>query len=165
MSSTGPGAAIGFVPILIIALVFGAYLSLAITSAGASSSTTTSTSIATSVSSTSAPQGYHNLIFNQTGWCSPQVYLAPWAVSLSNGITIAQPSNATLPLPEKGVYTYSQAYTNYSVITFRVSDGIYNYNVYPKSEFPGQSSGTVIVKGADVTVQLSTIAVPCRSST
>ena len=47
----------------------------------------------------SGPAGQvYKVTFQQTGWCTPPVYTAPWEVTLGNE-TEVEPSNATLPIP------------------------------------------------------------------
>jgi len=43
----------------------------------------------------------YDVTFQQSGDCSPPVYVAPWSVTLGNE-TSAEPSNATLPIPGGG---------------------------------------------------------------
>jgi len=92
----------------------------------------------------------HEVIFNDTGNCPPPPlgYPASWAVSLDNK-TIVEPPGAGFPPP--AYPEISPAFKNYSVITFSVPDGTYQYTVYPQTEFY-LDNGTVVVNGSDVVV-------------
>jgi hypothetical protein len=125
---------------------------------------TTTNAVTANQQTTSTSNGLYRLTFNQTGYCSPPAYLAPWAVSLSNGVTIIQPPNATLPLSESGPFTFTASYKNYSMIAFSVPDGTYNFTLYPQVEFFHQS-GSVSVDGSDVTIQPRGTVIPCAATT
>ena len=104
------------------------------------------------VTTTVAPSSIqlHKVTFNDTGlYCNGVSYVSPWAVTLGK-ITIAQPSNATLPL--SGAYSESSAYYLISKIVFTVPNGSYNYTVIPSELMP--ASGTVNVNGSDSIVEL-----------
>lgn len=97
----------------------------------------------------------HKVTFNDTGEsCGGILYVSPWAVAMGN-ITIAQPSNVTLPL--SGVESESGVYNTISKIIFTVPNGSYNYNVTSGSLLMPYS-GTVNVNGADVVVELYQIS-------
>jgi hypothetical protein len=128
-----------------------------VTSASATTNLITTTITSTEVSA-SIP--LHMVTFNESGECG--AYADTWAVTLGN-ITIAQPSNATLPIStEEGVA--GGAYKMISKIIFTVPDGVYQYDVTSGwSLFP--SGGTVDVNGSDVVVQLEgpAVAGPCAA--
>ena len=116
----------------------------------------------TTVTTTETAQLFE-LVFNETGYCSPAVYPAPWAVTLNNKTTLVEPPNASLPLPENGVTSYSPSNKNYSMIVFSVPNGTYNYTIYPKVIF--RQSGTVTVNNSDVLIQVIGTGVPCTAHT
>jgi len=124
------------------------------------SASTTTNLITTTTTSTEAPASIllHEVTFNESGECG--AYASTWAVTLGN-ITIAQPSNATLPIfTEEGAA--GGAYKMISKIIFTVPDGVYQYDVTSGwGMFP--SGGMVDVNGSDVVVQLEgpVIAGPC----
>ncbi len=114
---------------------------------------------------TTTPTGASRLFeveFIQQGVCSdPEVWLAPWAVSLNN-VTIVRPSNATLPLSESS-FGAGPSGENYSTISFSVPNGTYNYTVYPRS-FLGET-GIVTVDGSDVLITVNGAPVSCTTRT
>jgi hypothetical protein len=120
-------------------------------------STTTST---TKSDSNESVQRLYELEFIQKGQCSPQVWLAPWAVVLDNQ-TIVQPSNATLPSLGSGA-VYSHAFENDSTITFSVPDGTYNYELFPQQGGFG-GNGSVTIDDSDASVQIYAPVVPCAN--
>jgi hypothetical protein len=106
---------------------------------------------------------YHHLTFSQQGTCSdPTTYVAPWAVTLNNTITLSQPPNVTVPA---SVSSWERTPNNNPTIVFSVPDGTYSYVVYPLSPVFGES-GIVIVNGQDVTilVQYQGIGDGCTAS-
>jgi len=123
---------------------------------------TTATSLVTQVivksSSNSLTGELYELRFNQTGVCNPPIYIIPWSVTLSNGMTITEPSPGTGPVSECCSGSPS---SNYSSIIFSVPNGSYSYSVggrgtpfYPLSGSP--TTGNVTVNGDDMTVLLNT---------
>ena len=93
----------------------------------------------------------YKVTFNDTGGsCGGVFYVSPWSVTIGN-ITLAQPSNATLPL--SGQESESPAYYSISTIIFTVPNGSYNYNVI-SGGLIRPFSGTVSVNGSDISVQL-----------
>ena len=118
---------------------------------------------ATTVTMTATPHNsssrLYQVMFNQTGACSPPFYLAPWSVTLGNETTIFGPANATLPLSNSH-YEAAQQFKAYAVIAFSVPNGTYTYSVQP--EFLAQK-GTVTVNGADLVVQVHAPPVTCRT--
>jgi len=99
--------------------------------------------------------------FTQQGVCSPRVWTAPWAVIMDKQ-TIAQPSNATLPLSENS-FKAEPSYGNYSAIWFSVLDGTYSYVILPQLALP-QHSGNVTVDGVDTTIDVHGAAVSCTTT-
>lgn len=103
---------------------------------------------------TSAPLQLHTVVFDETGYgCGSQtLYAESWAVTL-DGVTIVQPSNATLPVSGSEA---SSAFQSIHTITFTLPDGIYDYNVSSSSGplLPSQSRGAVTVNGSDVAINL-----------
>ena len=95
--------------------------------------------------------GMNRVTFIQQGACQPAYYVAPWSVTLGNQ-TIVEPSNATLPIPNNQ-FQASTANIVYAQIVFFVPSGIYNYSMSPNL-MVGHSSGTILVNGSDVTVQV-----------
>ena len=77
-------------------------------------------------------------------------YVPSWYVTLGN-ITMVQPSNATLPLPNPEGQN-SPNFASISKITFRVPNGSYPYHVSLGQD--GSYNGTVVVDGSDVAVQI-----------
>jgi hypothetical protein len=102
----------------------------------------------TSATSSGGTQLYE-VTFRQSGTCSPPAYVAPWSVTLGNE-TVAEPSNATLPI-QNGTFVTGPQYQNLSTIAFSVPDGVYQYRFAPYGAF-GPNSGSVTVDGADVLI-------------
>lgn len=99
--------------------------------------------------------------FTQQGVCSPKVWTAPWAVVMDKQ-TIAQPSNATLPLSENS-FKASPSFENYSAIWFSVPNGTYSYAILPQLALP-QHSGSVTVDGMDTTIEVHGAAISCTTT-
>jgi hypothetical protein len=128
--------------------------------------TTTITDVATTdltvTAPTTPPPGgrLYDVIFKQSGACTPTVYAAPWSVMLGPW-TVAEPPNATLPIST----TYGSAtpsYMNDSMIIFAVPNGQYPYNV-TMGWSVGNPTGTVSVEGADVMVLVQGPQVSCTA--
>ncbi len=141
------------IAVAVVALVAGLGI-------GSVSFPTTTTTTKTVTTPAGAPRLYE-VEFAQQGVCSPEVWLAPWAVTLNNQ-TVVRPSNATLPLSENS-FGAGASGENYSVIAFSVPDGTYSYIVYPQS-FLGQT-GNVTVDGSDVLITVHGAPVSCTTST
>ena len=109
---------------------------------------------------TNGPSRLYEVEFTQQGVCSPKVWTAPWAVVMDKQ-TIAQPSNAMLPLPESGSTALS-SYENYSVIWFSVRNGTYSYSILPQAFL--QRSGTMTVDGMDTTVVVQAATILCTET-
>jgi len=99
------------------------------------------------------------LAFTQQGACSG-AWGAPWSVALNGSTTVVEPSNASLPLPNKSIQA-SPNYEGDSVILFHVSNGVYTYVVAPTDFF---SSGTVTIDGADAIVTVSGPTIICAAT-
>jgi len=104
----------------------------------------------------------YDVSFHQSGACSPPVYVAPWSVTLGNE-TIAEPSNATLPIPG-GSYAANPGYQSLSTIVFSVPNGLYQYTLSPSGAFAADS-GSITVDGSDVSVIVNGPVVGCTTTT
>jgi hypothetical protein len=104
----------------------------------------------------------YDVTFHQSGACSPLAYVAPWSVTLGNE-TIAEPSNATLPI-QNGTFFAGPQYQNFSTIAFSVPDGVYQYRLAPYGAF-GPNSGSVTVSGADVSIIANGPILSCAITT
>ena len=102
----------------------------------------------------------HKVTFNETGsgcgsyGAGPTFkinYVPSWYATLGN-ITMVQPSNATLPLPNPEGQN-SPNFAAISKITFAVPNGSYPYHVSLGQD--GTYNGTVIVDGSDVVIQIT----------
>jgi len=91
---------------------------------------------------------FYDVTFHQSGACSPPDYVAPWSVTLGSQ-TIAEPSSATLPIPNDA-YSAGPANQNLSSIVFSVPNGVYQYRISPTAFL--STSGTITVNGSDVSV-------------
>jgi hypothetical protein len=124
------------------------------------SASTITNLITTTTTATEVPASIplHMVTFNESGECG--AYADTWAVTLGN-ITLAQPSNATLPIfTEAGVA--GGAYKMISKIIFTLPDGVYHYSVTSGWGL-SPSEGIVDVNGFDVVVQIQGpfVAGPC----
>jgi hypothetical protein len=152
----------------VIALIVGSALGSALFSTRTTTTELSTESLTTTVSTivtvtTVSQSRLFELRFVQQGACSaPQAFLAPWAVTLGNKTTIAEPSNATLPISESS-FEAATLFQNHSTIVFSVPDGVYTYTVYPHT-FLGQQGNSVIVNGSDATVNVGPPEISCTSS-
>jgi hypothetical protein len=103
----------------------------------------------------------YDVTFHQSGACSPLAYVAPWSVTLGNE-TIAEPSNATLPIPG-GSYAAGPENQNLSAIVFSVPDGVYQYSLSPPGAF-ASPLGSVTVNGSDVSIEVSGPVLTCTTT-
>jgi hypothetical protein len=153
-----------FAAVVVVTLLsaFGAEMGFSL-SPDSSSTTTAAITIlqTTTMSSTQQSTRLYEMTFSEAGYCSPPAYYAPWAVALNNKTTIAEPPSATLPLEVNGG-AYSPYNKNFSVITFSVPNGTYDYAIYPQPMFQFQS-GVVTVNGSDVLVRVHGISIPCAA--
>jgi len=101
----------------------------------------------------------YEIIFSQTGVCSPPVFLAPWSVTLENKNYLVEPPNSNL----SECCTASPSSRAYSTIVFSLPDGSYGFTISPNLLSPQR--GTVSVSGHDVTVQVSEEIASCGSAT
>jgi hypothetical protein len=128
---------------------------------------TSTTSSSSTTSSTSSPS--FDLIFDQVNTCPPNTALAgewliPWEVSLSNGMSAAQPGNDTSRATETTLGYMGTTNSSYSTIVFQVTDGSYSYTVSPSGSgtlTPG--SGSVVVEGSNATVPVDFVPYSCGS--
>jgi hypothetical protein len=91
----------------------------------------------------------HCAVFQQIGACSPKFWGVPWSVTIG-GVTGVQPANTKLPLDNNS--TSGTSNMNLSIIVFSLPDGNYHFKVSPSFFVP--DSGSVMVNGTDVLVQL-----------
>jgi hypothetical protein len=103
----------------------------------------------------------YDVTFRQSGACSPLAYVAPWSVTLGNE-TVAEPSNATLPIPG-GPYLAGPQYQGLSTIVFSVPNGIYQYSLAPSGAF-AQAAGSVTVNGSDVSIEVNGPVLSCATT-
>jgi len=103
----------------------------------------------------------YDVTFHQSGACSPLAYVAPWSVTLANQ-TIAEPSNATLPIPG-GPYAGGPQFQNLSTIAFSVPNGLYQYRLSPSGAF-AQPTGSVMVNASDVSIEVSGPVLSCATT-
>jgi len=114
----------------------------------------------TSQTTTTYQSRSYELTFTQSGVCSPEVWEVPWAVTLNNKTTVAEPANASLPLSNGEFQAFY--WENYSIIVFSVANGIYSYSVEPTTSL-GQT-GNVTVSNADATVTVHSPPVGCTTT-
>jgi hypothetical protein len=74
-------------------------------------------------SSSSAVRKYYDLIFVQSGVCSPPVYAEAYVMALNNKTTQTEPDGASIPAG--GAATFDKIYSN---MTFTVTQGTYSYS-------------------------------------
>jgi hypothetical protein len=115
----------------------------------------------TATTSTAGGTRLYDVTFQQLGDCSPPVYVVPWSVTLGS-VTIAQPSNATLPITSEPSNS-SQTNQTLSTIVFSVPDGSYQYTVSPKGTF-SSDYGSVTVNGTGVLVTVNAPAIGCKTT-
>jgi hypothetical protein len=158
---------------LSISITFGASNSMTETNSTSlpkGSATVTATmlgeaAVASNFTLTTSPAGgarLYDVTFHQSGACSPLAYVAPWSVTLDNQ-TIAEPSNATLPIPG-GPYAAGPDFQNLSTIAFSVPNGLYQYSLSPSGAF-AQPAGTVTVDGSDVSIEVDGPVLSCTTTT
>ena len=120
----------------------------------------TETTTVTVIGTATTPAGgrLYEVTFRQSGACTPTVYAAPWSVTLGPW-TVAEPSNATLPIATNSG-SAGPSDVNYSSITFSVLNGQYQYSIAVGWSF-GNPSGVITVNGGDVMVLLQGPEVSC----
>jgi hypothetical protein len=107
----------------------------------------------------------YQVTFQQQGACSPSVYVVPWAVTLGGALgsqVKAEPTNASLPIPDDGYGGGPEPPSIYTIV-FTVHDGLYRWTVAPSDAFY-YYTGTVTVSGANVTTTLDGPEVSCSTS-
>ena len=122
------------------------------------------TSNFTATTSAAGATRLYDVTFQQSGDCSPPVYVVPWSVTLGN-VTIAQPSNATLPITTAPSPT-AQTNQSLSTIVFSVPDGSTNTRISPKGTF-SSDYGSITVDGAGVLVTVNGpvwLRIGCRTT-
>jgi hypothetical protein len=100
------------------------------------------------------------VVFQQLGACSPEFWAVPWAVTIGN-TTEVQPPGTPLPLTAA---VYGNGNTNLTVIVFSLPDGSYPFSVTNDAFFT-PDSGTVIVNGTSVLVQIAYTGTSCVLTT
>ncbi len=150
MGEQSKGFRPGSVAVIISALLVSASVLLAASPYGLGGTKTVTEKETSTTTMAQTPPTLHKVTFNETGsGCTAgYVYDSKWYVTMAN-ITIAQPSNATLPFPNDGVGYYSGKFVMISKIVFTVPDG-----PYPYYASIGPQKGTVIVDGSDVVIQV-----------
>jgi hypothetical protein len=125
--------------------------------------TTTTTTVVTSSNATTplASGRLYEVVFKQSGACSPTAYAAPWSVTLGPW-TVAEPSNASLPISTSNG-SAGPYYVNESTIAFSVPNGDYQYRIAVGWGF-GNPTGNVTVDGSDITVLLEGPFISCTST-
>jgi len=88
----------------------------------------------------------HYVVFEQAGVCSPPLYAINWTVTLGSKTEMQRANGTSNPNLQ------DSADKNYSIIVFPTSDGTYHYSTTGANFDPG--SGTVVVNGSDVLVEL-----------
>jgi len=101
----------------------------------------------------------YTVTFQQAGFCSPEMWMLPWAVTLDS-ITHIQPTTAVVP-PS---YYYGTGNASLSEIVFSVPDGSYKWQSFPATESSLPTSGVVVVDGSGVTVQVDGYPTSCTTS-
>src|SRR5271154_101833 len=147
----GVAAAIAAIVVAASALTFGGVLA-------GRRTTTVSTTITESATPPAAR--VYQVIFKQTGGCSPAYYAAPWSATLGSE-TEAEPANATLPLLNDTGNT-SPSFVNASVIVFSVPNGTYQYHLVPAFTF-GNPSGILTVQGGDIMISVQGPEISCTT--
>jgi hypothetical protein len=141
--------------IIVAAIVISASVIFATFSGLGATKTVTLTETSTATAASSSVT-LHEVTFNETGvncgYTGQPSYISRWYVTLG-GVTIIQPSNATLPFPDPGLTIYGN-YGMISKIVFTVPDGSYSYS----GSFG--LNGTANVSGADVVIRVNSYP-PC----
>jgi hypothetical protein len=153
------GIRLDLIALLIAVIIVSGSITFLVTKTRAGPTSTET--ITTTVTSTPLlpPLELHKVVFNETGIScgGPMLYADSWAVTLG-GITIAQPSNATLPV--SGNFDAAQFQSIHTII-FTMPDGRYDYNVTTTGNPPSPQRGSVTVNGSDQVVQLNFPQIPC----
>src|SRR5271155_180344 len=128
---TGQVVAIAII-IAVIALTLGATIGYSISSGKKATTLVTTLTAATTTTSlttqtimktfSNSTGELYELKFNQSGICDPAVYIIPWSVTLSNGMTIEEPQGNNTQCCGG-----SPNFAKYSSIVFSVPDGAYSY--------------------------------------
>jgi len=120
----------------------------------------TSPTTVTTTSSSSQTQLY-DVTFQQSGACSPSVYVAPWSVTL-NGTTKVEPPGGSVSTG--GGYSAGPEPSSVYTIVFTVPDGVYHYVLAPQGAFY-TFNGNITVNGSNLTVIVDGPVVSCTTTT
>lgn len=98
--------------------------------------------------------------FKQTAACSSSFWGVPWAVTINN-VTKTQPTGTRLPI------TYLQGTTDRSLaeIDFSLQNGAYQYTISPSAGYFTPSSGSFVVSGNNLTIQIDYTGTSCTTTT
>jgi len=113
-------------------------------------------------SPTTGSSGDHYVFFQQIGACSPEFWGVPWSVTIG-GVTEVQPQGTPLPLINYGLSGTTDK--NLTIIAFSLPDGTYGFDVSPSQDFFTPQSGTVVVSGSDVLVDIAYTGTSCTTTT
>ena len=105
---------------------------------------------------------HHYVVFQQIGACSPEFWGIPWSVTIGN-VTEVQPSGTPLPLNNYGLSGTLDK--NLTIIVFSLPDGTYHFSVSPSAGFFTPQSGTAVVNGTDVLVDVAYTGTSCLATT
>jgi hypothetical protein len=120
-----------------------------------STTAVTSTSVVTHTILTH--EGLFELSFVQTGVCPSDWFVSPWAVTLSNGMSMIKPPNSNVSDTAVSITMSPQT------IAFYVTSGNYTFQVRPNDLFP--IKGTVTVDNQNTVVQVGISILSCGTST
>jgi hypothetical protein len=111
----------------------------------------------------------YKVTFEQVQYCG-EYNILPWGVSI-DGLVQVQPHNQSLPLPTNTLSTIVPD-KNLTQMAFYLPPGAYNYTLLGGSGFEeldvgnGAHSGTVVVNGSDVVVNVEiSLSITCTSTT
>jgi hypothetical protein len=148
--------------ILISASLFFALSGSARTVTQTSISTLLQTTTKTVTAAGDGSSDHHYVVFQQIGACSPEFWGVPWSVTIGN-VTEVQPSGTPLPLNNYGLSGTLDK--NLTVIVFSLLDGTYHFSVSPSAGFFTPQSGTAVVNGTDVLVDVAYTGTSCITTT
>jgi hypothetical protein len=148
--------------ILISASLFFALSGSAKTVTRTSTSTLLQTTTRTVTTVGAGSPNHHYVVFQQIGACSPDFWGIPWSVTVGN-VTEVQPSGTPLPLNSYGLSGTLDK--NLTIIIFSLPDGTYHFSVSPSAGFFTPQSGTAVVNGTDVLVDVTYTGTSCTTTT
>lgn len=108
--------------------------------------------------SSSTMRKYYDLIFVQSGVCSPPIYAEAYVVVLNNKTTQTEPAGGSIP-----AYAAGTQYKIYSNMTFTVAQGTYSYSA--GGSYYISQTGTVTIIDANATVVVQDTATCTTNST